>query len=154
MRPSTKLCQSRPALKRRINVNEIIQILEGATPWTRPRSQADDCADARSRHRQPFAGRDAGAKVAAKEVYAALDWLGREQPFIEATLARRHLKNGALLLYDVTSTYLEGRCCELARHGYSRDHRGDRPQLVIGLMCAATAARSRSRCSKATPPIR
>src|SRR5437899_4759927 len=76
-------------------------------------------------------------KVAAKEVYAALDWLGREQPFIEARLARRHLKNGALLLYDVTSTYLEGRCCELAQYGYSRDHRGDRPQIVIGLMCAA-----------------
>ena len=76
-------------------------------------------------------------KVAAKEVYAALDWLGREQPFIEAQLARRHLQDGALLLYDVTSTYLEGRCCELAQHGYSRDHRGDRPQIVIGLMCAA-----------------
>jgi hypothetical protein len=76
-------------------------------------------------------------KVAAKEVYGALDWLGREQPFIEATLARRHLQDGALLLYDVTSTYLEGRCCELAQHGYSRDHRGDRPQIVIGLMCAA-----------------
>ena len=76
-------------------------------------------------------------KVTAKEVYATLDWLGREQPFIEATLARRHLKNGALLLYDVTSSYLEGRCCELAQHGYSRDHRGDRPQIVIGLMCAA-----------------
>jgi hypothetical protein len=76
-------------------------------------------------------------RVAAKEVYAALDWLGREQPFIEARLARRHLKNGALLLYDVTSTYLEGRCCELAQHGYSRDHRGDRPQIVIGLMCTA-----------------
>src|SRR5271167_1136757 len=79
--------------------------------------------------------------VAAKEVYAALDWLGREQPFIEATLARRHLKNGALLLYDVTSTYLEGRCCELAQYGYSRDHHGDhhgdRPQIVIGLMCTA-----------------
>src|SRR5206468_495631 len=39
--------------------------------------------------------------------------------------------------YDVTSTYLEGRCCELAQYGYSRDHRGDRPQIVIGLMCAA-----------------
>src|SRR6266850_1978387 len=52
-------------------------------------------------------------KVAAKEVYGALDWLGREQPFIEAKLARRHLQDGALLLYDVTSTYLEGRCCEL-----------------------------------------
>src|SRR6201995_1837960 len=76
-------------------------------------------------------------KVTAKEVYATLDWLGREQPFIEATLARRHLKNGALLLYDVTSSYLEGHCCELAQHGYSRDHRGDRPQIVIGLMCTA-----------------
>jgi hypothetical protein len=76
-------------------------------------------------------------KVAAKEVYAALDWLGREQPFIEAQLARRHLEDGALLLYDLTSTYLEGRCCELAQYGYSRDHRGDRPQIVIGLMCAA-----------------
>jgi transposase len=40
-------------------------------------------------------------------------------------------------LYDVTSTYLEGRCCELAQYGYSRDHRGDRPQIVIGLMCTA-----------------
>jgi hypothetical protein len=76
-------------------------------------------------------------KVTAKEIYATLDWLGREQPFIEATLARRHLKNGALLLYDVTSSYLEGHCCELAQYGYSRDHRGDRPQIVIGLMCAA-----------------
>src|ERR1700747_2346132 len=76
-------------------------------------------------------------RVAAKEVYATLDWLGREQPFIEAQLGRRHLKDGALLLYDVTSTYLEGRCCQLAQHGYSRDHRSDRPQIVIGLMCTA-----------------
>jgi len=75
--------------------------------------------------------------VTARELYATLDWLGSEQSFIEATLARRHLKHGTLLLYDVTSTYLEGRCCELARYGYSRDHRRDRPQLVIGLLCAS-----------------
>ena len=74
--------------------------------------------------------------VAAKEVYATLDWLGSEQRFIEATLAHRHLRDGALVLYDVTSTYLEGRCCELAHHGYSRESRPDRPQLVIGLLCA------------------
>src|SRR6187551_3978797 len=73
--------------------------------------------------------------VTAKDVYATLDWLGSEQSFIETALARRHLSNGALLLYDVTSTYLEGRCCELARHGYSRDHRRDRAQLVYGLLC-------------------
>src|SRR5205823_1926286 len=41
------------------------------------------------------------------------------------------------LLYDVTSTYLEGRCCQLAQHGYSRDHRADRPQIVIGRMSTA-----------------
>ncbi len=75
--------------------------------------------------------------VTAREIYATLDWLGSEQAFIENRLARRHLKNGALVLYDVTSTYLEGRCCPLARHGYSRDGRSDRPQLVIGLLCAA-----------------
>ena len=80
-------------------------------------------------------GLDLGS-VTARELYATLDWLGSEQPFIEATLARRHLKDGALVLYDVTSTYLEGRCCPLAQLGYSRDHRGDRPQLVIGLLCA------------------
>src|SRR5208282_4949313 len=76
-------------------------------------------------------------EVTAKEVYATLDWLGSEQRFIEAGLARRHLTDGALVLYDVTSTYLEGRCCELAQHGYSRDSRPDRPQLVIGLLCAS-----------------
>ena len=73
----------------------------------------------------------------ARELYASLEGLVSEQAMIEAALARRHLKEGALVLYDVTSTYLEGRCCPLARHGYSRDHRGDRPQLVIGLLCAA-----------------
>src|SRR3984957_10476855 len=76
-------------------------------------------------------------RVTAREIYATLDWLRSEQSFIEKQLPRRHLKNGALVLYDVTSTYLEGRCCPLARHGYSRDSRGDRPQLVIGLLCAA-----------------
>jgi hypothetical protein len=76
-------------------------------------------------------------RVTAREIYTTLDWLGSEQDFIENQLARRHLRNGALVLYDVTSTYLEGRCCPLARHGYSRDSRGDRAQLVIGLLCAA-----------------
>ncbi len=74
--------------------------------------------------------------VTARELYATLDWLVSEQAFIETALARRHLKEGMLVLYDVTSTYLEGRCCPLAQFGYSRDHRGDRPQLVIGLLCA------------------
>ena len=74
-------------------------------------------------------------KVAEHEVYAALDWLGTQQERIENGLARRHLKGGVLVLYDVSSSYLEGRKCPLAQHGYSRDHRGDRPQIVYGLLC-------------------
>jgi hypothetical protein len=71
------------------------------------------------------------------ELYRALDVLGAAQPAIERALARRHLQDGTLVLYDVTSSYLEGRCCELARRGYSRDGRPDRPQIVFGLLCAA-----------------
>jgi hypothetical protein len=71
------------------------------------------------------------------ELYRALDLLGEAQPKIEAALARRHLRDGALVLYDLTSSYLEGRCCELARFGYSRDGRRDKRQIVFGLLCAA-----------------
>lgn len=75
--------------------------------------------------------------VAEREVYAALDWLIEQQPRIEATLAKRHLTDGTLVLYDVSSSYMEGRCCALAKPGYSRDHRPDRPQIVYGLLCAS-----------------
>ncbi|UPK32159.1 IS1634 family transposase (plasmid) [Bradyrhizobium sp. 186] len=71
------------------------------------------------------------------ELYEALDLLGTAQPGIEATLAKRHLHDGSLVLYDLTSSYLEGRHCELARHGYSRDGRSDKLQIVFGLLCAA-----------------
>lgn len=74
--------------------------------------------------------------VAEREVYAALDWLIEQQPRIEAALAKKHLVDGTLVLYDVSSSYMEGRCCQLARHGYSRDHRPDRLQIVYGLLCA------------------
>jgi Transposase DDE domain len=74
-------------------------------------------------------------EVDEDELYAALDCLGRSQASVEKVLARRHLRDGVLVLYDVTSSYLEGRCCELAQFGYSRDHRSDRPQIVFGLLC-------------------
>src|SRR5258708_11349612 len=79
---------------------------------------------------------DLGA-VDEDELYEALDLLGTAQPGIEATLAKRHLHDGSLVLYDLTSSYLEGRHCELARHGYSRDSRSDKLQIVFGLLCAA-----------------
>jgi len=74
-------------------------------------------------------------RVTAKELYAALDWLGREQPWIEKMLARRHLQRGTLVLYDLTSTYLEGRCCALAQLGYSRDGKRGKRQIVFGALC-------------------
>jgi transposase len=75
--------------------------------------------------------------VDEREFYEALDWLGERQARIVAGLARRHLKGDTLVLYDVSSSYLEGRCCPLGQYGYSRDHRRDRPQIVYGLLCAA-----------------
>ena len=76
-------------------------------------------------------------EVKAKEVYAALDWLGEAQSSIEDALARRHLHDGTLVLYDVSSSYVEGRCCELAHFGHPRDHRPDKMQIVYGLLCSA-----------------
>jgi hypothetical protein len=73
--------------------------------------------------------------VEEREIYRALDWLGRQQERIERALARRHLGDGTLVLYDVSSSYLEGCKCELAQFGYSRDRRPDRPQIVYGLLC-------------------
>lgn len=73
--------------------------------------------------------------VAVNELYAALDWLSAQQPRIEARLARRYLGEGSLVLYDLTSTYLEGRCCPLAQFGYSRDGKSHKLQIVFGVLC-------------------
>ena len=71
------------------------------------------------------------------ELYVALDWLGERQEAIEKALARKHLHDGTLVLYDVSSSYVEGRCCELARLGYNRDGKKGKLLIVYGLLCAA-----------------
>ena len=71
------------------------------------------------------------------ELYAALDLLGEAQPKIETALAKRHLRDGCLVLYDLTSSYLEGQHCELGRFGHSRDGKKDKLQIVFGLLYAA-----------------
>ena len=76
-------------------------------------------------------------EVAYAELYQALDWLLARQPSIERALARRHLKGGTLVLYDVSSSYVEGRCCPLAKRGYNRDGKKGKLQIVYGLLCAA-----------------
>ena len=75
-------------------------------------------------------------EVDEDELYTALDWLLERQPAVETALARQHLKNGTLVLYDVSSSYMEGRCCPLAKRGYSRDGRQGTLQIVYGLLCA------------------
>jgi len=93
-------------------------------------------------------------EVDADALYEALDRLQAAQPEIEQALAKRHLKDGVLVLYDISSSYLEGEHCELAQRGYSRDHRPDRPQIVYGLLCNQSGAPSSSKCSKAIRPTR
>src|SRR5215469_8872325 len=70
------------------------------------------------------------------QLYAALDWLAVRQSAIEAALAKHHLAGGTLVLYDVSSSYLEGRCCPLAQFGYNRDRKRGKLQIVYGLLCA------------------
>jgi len=76
-------------------------------------------------------------EVDEDELYAALDWLYERQGAIETALAKRHLKGGTLVLYDVSSSYVEGRCCPLAKRGYNRDGKKGKAQIVYGLLCAA-----------------
>jgi len=71
------------------------------------------------------------------DLYAALDWLVPQQAAIEADLARRHLGQGNLVLYDVSSSYFEGHCCPLARYGHWRDERRGNPQIVFGVLADA-----------------
>lgn len=73
---------------------------------------------------QSTLGAELGVSAAdSDELYAALDWLGERQAKIEDRLARRHLKDGELVLYDLSSSYFEGRCCPLAKRGYSREQK-------------------------------
>src|SRR5436305_837299 len=69
-----------------------------------------------------------------QQAYAAMDWLLRRQRRIENKLARRHLGEGAVVLYDVSSSSYEGRTCPLARHGYNRDGKRGLPSIVYGLL--------------------
>jgi transposase len=71
------------------------------------------------------------------ELYAAMDWLLARQPRIERELAKRQLQDGAMVLYDLTSTYFEGRHCPLAKLGHSRDDKSGTPQIVFGLLTNA-----------------
>ena len=69
------------------------------------------------------------------ELYAAMDWLVARQERIESRLADRHLTDGSLVLYDVSSSYYTGTRCPLAQMGHNRDGHNGYPQIVYGLLC-------------------
>ena len=75
-------------------------------------------------------------EVAEPELLGAMDWLLDRQDRIEKTLARRHLTEGSFVLYDLSSSYVEGRCCELAALGHSRDGKPGKLQVNWGLVCS------------------
>jgi transposase len=75
-----------------------------------------------------------GESVDETQLYRSLDWLLERQQSIENALAKRHLSEGSLILYDVSSTYFEGRHCPLAHFGHSRDERSGNLQIVFGLL--------------------
>ena len=68
------------------------------------------------------------------DLYQAMDWLISRQPSIQKRLAKRHLEENSQALLDLSSSYFEGSHCPLAEYGYSRDHRGDKPQINYGLL--------------------
>jgi hypothetical protein len=75
--------------------------------------------------------------VTEPELLDAMDWLADRQQRVETTLAKRHLTDGGFVLYDLSSSYVEGRCCELAALGHSRDGKPGKLQVNWGLVCSA-----------------
>jgi hypothetical protein len=92
-------------------------------------------ATARALQRSTLASELGVEGAGPDDLYAALDWLGERQERIEDRLAARHLRDGTLVLYDLSSSYFEGRTCPLAERGYSRDGRRGTLQLTYGLIC-------------------
>src|SRR5215831_735508 len=74
------------------------------------------------------------ADATENDLYAAMDWLGERQERIEKKLAARHLQQGGLVLYDVSSSFYEGRTCPLAKFGHDRDGQKGLPIIVYGVM--------------------
>ena len=109
----------------------VARLLEPASKLATHRSLHDDTASS-------SLGRVLGVgQCSADDLYRALDWLHDAQAGIERRLARQHLVGSTLVLYDLTSTWLTGRCCELAARGHSRDGKRDDPQIVFGLVCTS-----------------
>ncbi|HEV7175695.1 MAG TPA: IS1634 family transposase [Solirubrobacteraceae bacterium] len=87
-------------------------------------------------HQTTLANELSLGEVTEADLLDAMDWLGDRQERIERSLARRHLAAGGFVLYDLSSSYVEGRCCELAALGHNRDGKPGKLQVNWGLVCS------------------
>lgn len=120
-----RLIASRPSRQRSLVLGMIVQRLI---------DPASKLACTRSWHNTTLAQELQIHDAQVDELYQALDWLFARQQRIEKKLAARHLSEGCLALYDVTSSYYEGRCCTLARRGHNRDGKKNTLSIVYGLL--------------------
>jgi len=125
-----KIIHSRPSRQRDLVVALIVaRVLEPGSKLATARGLCEQTAST-------SLGEVLGLSDADEEdLYAAMDWLLPRQARIEDALARRHLRDRTLVLYDVTSSYFEGKTCPLAQFGHSRDGKKDKLQIVLGLLC-------------------
>ena len=125
-----RILAARQSLERRLVVAMIVaRILDPRSKLATARGLGEEA------HLSALAQTLGLPEVGEDQLYAALDWLEGRQTEIEDQLASRHLQDGSLVLYDVTSTYFEGTHCPLAQRGYSRDGKKDKLQIVFGLLC-------------------
>lgn len=125
-----RLLASRPSIERNLAIGMIV---------SRVINPASKLATARA-----FKSETAGTSLSVelgidgvheRALYEALDWLGKRQTRIETKLAKRHLSDGTLVLYDLSGSYYTGRCSGLVDYGYCRDGKRGVPQIVYGLLC-------------------
>lgn len=120
-----ELIASRPCRERQLVLAMIVQ---------RILCPSSKLAVTRHWHQTTLAAELAVEDATPTELYAAMDWLLKRQPAIEKKLAERHLQSGDQVLYDVSSSYYEGRSCPLAHFGHSRDGKKGKPIIVYGVL--------------------
>src|SRR5215475_7882998 len=119
------LISSQPCRERDLVVAMIVQRLI---------APVSKLATTRQWHSTTLAAELGVGQATEDDLYAAMDWLGERQERIEKKLAARHLVEGGLVLYDVSSSFYEGRTCPLAKFGHNRDDKQGLPIIVYGVM--------------------
>ncbi len=124
-----RLIDPRPSARRNQVLAMIVaRILEPASKLATARGLAEATAVS-------TLGEILDAELDEDDLYGAMDWLLERQERIERGLAKRHLDEGCLVLYDLTSVWMEGRACPLAKRGHSRDGKRGKLQIEFGLLC-------------------